>query len=296
MTLLCVRQEDKFKTWPEVFQPHRTVSFWDMLRFKVEILVELAHLFGEQKGAIQVRDVWLEFARHCEGLSKVHSRPSLCGFSVENFKKIQDFLRSLGLSVSVAAAERITQFKEGPWDDNDMEYIDQSCTELIHILQYELESKYALILDPARAHFYENEGNLFSGKILDEFPELREDVEEACKCYALERNTACVFHLMRVMERCLQEWARKLDIELERTYDKQWQQIINAVRNRLKELYPNEKDPNRIREEGRLGYLETVKIRWRNPTMHPKETYTGEEAWKIIGAVQALVEDFVKLR
>jgi len=51
----------------------------------------------------------------------------------------------------------------------------------------------------------------------------------------------------------------------------------------------------RIKYEAMLGHLETVKITWRNPTMHPKATYTDREAEKIIGAVQAFVEDFAAL-
>ena len=41
-----------------------------------------------------------------------------------------------------------------------------------------------------------------------------------------------------------------------------------------------------------IGHLETVKIVWRNRTMHPKATYTEEEAKKIVNAVQVFVQDF----
>src|SRR5207249_896732 len=34
-----------------------------------------------------------------------------------------------------------------------------------------------------------------------QFPSIKEDSSEAVECYALGRNTACVFHLMRVAER-----------------------------------------------------------------------------------------------
>jgi hypothetical protein len=36
------------------------------------------------------------------------------------------------------------------------------------------------------------------------FPNLTEDIQEAGKCYACARYTACVFHLMRVMENGVQ--------------------------------------------------------------------------------------------
>jgi hypothetical protein len=40
-----------------------------------------------------------------------------------------------------------------------------------------------------------------AGKMrLQYFPGIRDDVEEASKCYALERYVAAIFHLMRVTE------------------------------------------------------------------------------------------------
>ena len=88
---------------------------------------------------------------------------------------------------------------------------------------------------------------------------------------------------------------RLLGLGIAATYDKEWQKIINDVRGALKVKHPKDKDPMRIKYEAMLGHLETVKIAWRNPTMHPKATYTEKEAKKIISAVQAFVEDFSKL-
>lgn len=157
-------------------------------------------------------------------------------------------------------------------------------------VEIELSAKTVMVLPYGKACYFDGSKNIFPEAARNSSAE--PDMDEAEKCFAVGRYTACVFHLMRVMELYLQAWARKVDIPLERTYDKQWQQVINDIRGRLKKLYPKEKDPNRVKEEGRLGHLETVKIRWRNPTMHPKATYTEEEAEKIIGAVQAFIEDF----
>jgi hypothetical protein len=43
----------------------------------------------------------------------------------------------------------------------------------------------------------------------------QEDADEAGKCFAVGRYTACVFHLMRIMERCVQKMGRDLGV-----YDK----------------------------------------------------------------------------
>src|SRR5260370_20575712 len=46
------------------------------------------------------------------------------------------------------------------------------------------------------------------------FPEAKEDTERAVDCYALEQNTACVFHLMRVAEFGLRAVAKKVGAKL----------------------------------------------------------------------------------
>ncbi|HST51346.1 MAG TPA: hypothetical protein VLJ61_04985 [Pyrinomonadaceae bacterium] len=40
----------------------------------------------------------------------------------------------------------------------------------------------------------------FGQKVADRFPSASYDIAEASKCFALERNTACVMHLMRAAE------------------------------------------------------------------------------------------------
>ena len=41
---------------------------------------------------------------------------------------------------------------------------------------------------------------LDTGKIIDKFPSCYQDIADARNCYALEQDTACVMHLMRVLE------------------------------------------------------------------------------------------------
>jgi hypothetical protein len=77
--------------------------------------------------------------------------------------------------------------------------------------------------------------------------------------------------------------------------DTEWQTIICDIRRKLNALYPKHKSPDRIKYESILGHLETVKIAWRNPTMHPKAIYTEGEAGDVLGAVRVFVREFVKV-
>jgi len=66
------------------------------------------------------------------------------------------------------------------------------------------------------------------------------------------------------------------------TYNEEWQAILNAIRTQIKILYPKGNDTDRIKYEAIIAHLETIKIAWKNPTMHPKATYTEEEAKNFI--------------
>ena len=143
--------------------------------------------------------------------------------------------------------------------------------------------------------YYNPDDPIFSKDIMDKFPEMIEDISEAGNCYALCRNTACVFHLMRITEKAVQKLANKLGISTMITCDKEWQTILNDIRGQLKTIYQKHADPGRIKYEAIIGHLETIKIAWRNPTMHPKATYTEEEAKSILGAVEIFLKDLAKI-
>ena len=60
-------------------------------------------------------------------------------------------------------------------------------------------------------------GQLFGDDVARAFPSSKGDIDEAGKCLALDRGTACVFHLMRILEIGLQLLAAKLGISLQWT-------------------------------------------------------------------------------
>ena len=53
--------------------------------------------------------------------------------------------------------------------------------------------------------------SLFGGKVDSAFPSAHHDIGEAGTCYATDRNTACVMHLMRVLELGLSAFASPPD-------------------------------------------------------------------------------------
>lgn len=214
----------------------------------------------------------------------------------ENIKPDIDWLQctlcKMGLPMSTLIAQRIRdRIVEGPKINNQLKDL---INELHSRIMDEIDSRYVFILSLNEKEYYNPDVSIF-GILPNNYDDMMEDIVEAGNCFALGRYTACVFHLMRVMEKALQKYANKLGISESFTCNKEWQKIINAIRGQLNILYAKHKSPDRIEHESILGHLETVKIAWRNPTMHPKATYTEEEGRAILSAVEIFIKDLVKI-
>lgn len=108
---------------------------------------------------------------------------------------------------------------------------------------------------------------------------------------ALNRPTACVFHLIRVMETAVQILGNRFGIQL--TADKNWQNILDEANKAIKAL--NQKDATTKAYAGIASNLYNVKLAWRNEVMHPKQTYTPDEAKNVFHAVRNFTEDLAVL-
>ena len=168
-------------------------------------------------------------------------------------------------------------------------------TELVNRFKDEGSAKKVIVIPSAKEKFYDLVNPIWGMKVQNTFPDMIEDITEANNCYALDRNTACVFHLMRVMEKAVQKLAIQLGLTTTSISDKEWQKVINDIRGQLNLSYPKHGNPDRIKYESILGHLETIKIAWRNPTMHPKVTYGEQESKAVLNSVEVFIKDLAKI-
>ena len=114
---------------------------------------------------------------------------------------------------------------------------------------------------------------------------------EAGNCYATGRGTACVFHLMRIMEVGVQALGTRLGVPL--ADEKNWQDIMNRVNKAIGALPP--KDATTIELSHVAANLYAVKLAWRNEVMHPNDKYTLEEARDLMGQVKLFMGQLAML-
>lgn len=162
------------------------------------------------------------------------------------------------------------------------------CNGLAEIIRYELGAYIFMYIEPTRAALY-TESNLFGQEVAETFPSSSFDIEEAGKCLALNRSTACVFHLMRVMEAGLYAIADNLVItNLQENWHNAIEQIESAVRS-LPRSTPEEKDTVSFSFDA-VAQLFNVKEAWRNRTAHSGHIYTEEKAQQIFDNVRGFMQ------
>ncbi len=229
--------------------------------------------------------------RNAEGIQSTRTRkPPIVGLdSAAAFLRSQkDRCAEIGLLLSEKAEDRLisklTQ-KAQPWSE-----FEASIAEIHQRIKDEMEDKLFMLMPSDRAPFFD-QPELLGKDVAAKFPKTQYDIVEAGNCYAAGRSTAAVFHLMRIMEVGVQQFGDKLGVKL--TGEKNWQNILDEINKAMKARNP--KDPATVEMSQAAANLYAVKLAWRNEVMHPKDTYTSEEAENLIGQVKLFMGQLAKI-
>ncbi len=130
------------------------------------------------------------------------------------------------------------------------------------------------------------------------FKSAKEDSEEMVYCYALERNTACVFHSMRVAEIGLRALARRMKVKLPKKKQlewAQWRELLKKMSEKTDYISQNAKAGPAKDEllefyNGAIGQFYGFKDEFRNQVMHVRKTYDQFEAARALTRVRDFME------
>jgi hypothetical protein len=128
------------------------------------------------------------------------------------------------------------------------------------------------------------------------FPRANKEAIEAATCYAVGRNTASVFHSMRVLEHGLRALGVDLNVQFPHPIElQQWQNIIEKIEADIRAL--EQQLPKGMLKSERLQFYGQAasqfwyfKEAWRNHVAHSRESYDEGAAFKIITHVQDFME------
>jgi hypothetical protein len=170
--------------------------------------------------------------------------------------------------------------------------LEQKVLLLRERIDDELSSVNFLVIEPTHRQMFEDDDQ-FGPAVKLAFPDTTWDIREAKQCFALERYTACGYHLMRVLDHGLKELAFRFDV----TYDhRNWENVLGDIRHAFDDIHKNPKwncyanwrDHSEFYTRA-VSYLDIEKIGWRNPLAHSRAKLDQTDAELLMEKVQAFM-------
>ncbi len=165
------------------------------------------------------------------------------------------------------------------------EGIRQMLHEVVNRLWDELDTHIFYQIESRKSFYYEEPEKFIGPDVSKAFPIATRELIDASKCYAIGRDTACVFHLMRALESGLGCMAKVFGVPSDHT---NWQNIIEQIESKVRDL-PKTK-PKNWKEDQEFysqaaSHFMVLKDAWRNYTAHMRGRYDAEEALRVMDNV-----------
>lgn len=116
-----------------------------------------------------------------------------------------------------------------------------------------------------------------------QFPRANTEAIRANKCFAVSQYTACVFHLMRALELALRAINRSVGLPEPLGRERNWQNMLDAIAKSAVTHSDKEFHLSAV------TFLHSIRVSWRNPTMHVEADYEEESAEDIFNATGAFM-------
>jgi hypothetical protein len=220
-------------------------------------------------------------------------------FILPRLKVFVDNLSSLSAPITtMAAGEAIVQIGN---DWCTWQHVLDALVDIDRTLKRELTKVTLLSLDGDEKEMFEQGEPPFGEAVHTAFPSSRYDISEAAKCLALDRGTACVFHLTRALEAPLHCLLKEVGIKEPppnwnkglNDFDSSLSAVQTQMEKNSKEKPAGWKEKEQFLSEA-SAHLRNIKNAWRNDASHIGEKYTVDEASRIYWATQNLFEVLAK--
>jgi hypothetical protein len=255
----------------------RIFTLWDLMRpFRVHALFSdirtLLHIANEAKGE--------------DGEISQDYKDNLIPLLENLHRKMEEG----GFPLSDIQLQRMLAYIKS--EGSTYQYVARTCEEISQRLEDECTAFAVFAIEPDKKTWLMQPA-LFGETVTSSFPSAAFDIEEAGNCYAFARSTACVFHLMRVMEVGLRSLGKALrDPRFDPKTNPTWEAILRRCDEELAkpiaQRSPDWKTNDAFFSEATAN-LRAVKNAWRNPTMHIETVYDPDKALDVLNAVKGFM-------
>ena len=268
---------------PWLENPYRLVSLLDLMKvFEAHKLLSQMRSMANQADLLEATDRATPMRRAI--ITGLAEKIEQCGL----------LCQSLELPMSALHA---TQLLEQVTIPSAPQYLDATgadrvVTMLSITIENELSLRQFFAISPDKSKFYDNNSEPFGADVAVSFRSTSFDATEAKRCFALGRNTACVFHLMRVLEIGLRAFAKQFGKPADHS---NWHNIIEEIEKAIRKI-PDDpskpadwKDQQEYFSQAASNFM-IIKDAWRNYTAHVRGKYTDEEAETLLINVRAFMQ------
>lgn len=197
----------------------------------------------------------------------------------ELFKEILENSTTVGANVTATAAQDVIKMLR---KNVTYKEIGEEIKIVDEIFRKEIRSATIFSVSIELSNMLYKDGEQFGKQFNLNFPSAVFELDEACACLALGRDTASVFHLMRIMEIVLRSLNSCLGLPDPTGSDKNWENMLTAMKTQMNSRNQHAnggwqgKDKELFTELH--ASMDAVRAAWRNTTMHVEHRYNAEEA------------------
>jgi len=261
-------------------EPGRMWNLWDMYELHgaglVHVLAKLGRLQAASAAAV---------SSISGGLVTNELRIAL----IQHMREMLAVTKDIDAPVTRAGCEHLLASAERQ-HAMTVDFLWRATDEIQSRLYTEIESVIFLGIEPRMAGHYAPPEPLFGSDVALKFSSVVYEVEEAGKCLALDRATACAFHSIRCLEAGIRAMARCLAIpDPTRAVDRSWPKLLRAIKDEIDKRWPQNMPRGGGDDElfdNAYAALAAMQNPWRNSTMHLDQGYTPEDArhvFEIVG-------------
>ncbi len=264
---------------------HGIISLWDMLKRYAESFYQVGALIGTFRQLLEKKTD--------PPLDKETDDKMAAEMAGMSLSTLEERLREIDLVYSLKAVSRLKSALEPDpvLGTITKQKVKDAFKEIDRYIRDELEERVLFFVSPERAIHYNDFRGGWQG-VLDRF-DVAVDVEEAERCYALDRFTATVFHLMRVAEVGVQQLGKHLTLPAT-VLAASWGEILREVQKEIEKMPHDtiEKKEAQRKLSEIADALFHVNLAWRIPADHPRTpgtVYTEDQASEALGRVKSLM-------
>ena len=173
--------------------------------------------------------------------------------------------------------------------DTQLSRIQDMVHHLSSVIHSELDEELFFYMESCKVEYFHPLW-LVDTQFYKIFPRAHDEIQTAGRCYAYGEPTACVFHLMRVIDAGLRSVAASLAV----SYDaRNWSGIGQKIQSKMEEKYSTKTDDWKRSEPfyaSILTDIQAISRGHRNPVLHELEKkYTEGEAHYLITVTGAFM-------